>query len=218
MKRVEVKIGDKYGRLTVVSELSKKNGDRFFELRCDCGNITNVILERLRSGETKSCGCLKKEIGKLLITHGESRNMANTVEYKTWCSMKDRCYNKNNPKYKNWGGRGIIVCDEWINSYETFLSDMGRKPLPELSIERKDVNKNYCKENCIWGDDEQQRNNRTDSHFIEYLGEIKTVAQWAKLYNISTSNFHTRLKSCNFNLEIYNLKWQTNLTSLKETA
>ena len=189
---------------------------------CECGLVKEYLFQNILQGRTRSCGCFNLEKTKeRSVTHGESFSVGNSAEYRTWKSIRMRCYSINSQSYDYYGGRGICMSDEWRNSYVAFLNDMGRKPIVEnvrYSIERKNVNGNYCKENCYWGDDEIQANNKTTSHFIEYLGEIKTVAQWAKIYNIPTSNFHTRLKSCNFNLDIYNLKWQTNLTYLKETA
>ena len=132
--------------------------------RCDCGKKVKVKAFHLKSGHTKSCGCLRKEIakiGKHKITH----NMSKTPEYKAWNNMKNRCNNPNNKDYKDYGGRGIKVCDHWLESFENFYSDMGDKPFPKIlySIDRVDNNGDYTPENCKRTTQKQQANNRRNN-------------------------------------------------------
>lgn len=154
----------KYNRLTLIKEVEpyiwKNLKQSKFLCQCDCGEFIIVNLNHLKSGNTKSCGCLNKEKRKLpkLIKHQES-NKRRTVEYNTWVSMKQRCYNINCKDYKNYGGRGIKICDRWLNSYENFLKDMGRRPIG-YSIERLNVNGNYEPINCKWATKLEQNNNR----------------------------------------------------------
>jgi hypothetical protein len=167
MSMIDVKQGDKYGRLIIVQELeptyTKYNRMvRRFECICDCGNKWKGQLQTLRNGRTKSCGCYHKEKSKetQLINnfkHGESNKK---LEYFIWKNLKKRCNNPNNKKYKDYGGRGIKVCNEWINSYEQFIKDMGYKPSKEYSIDRINVNGNYEPSNCRWATPEQQANNK----------------------------------------------------------
>ena len=156
MRRIEVNKGERFGKLTIVKEVepyvTPSQKMRTFQLTCDCGNTTEVILNSLRKGSTTSCGC---GIGKK-ETHGLSSHYL----YKTWSRMKQRCYNPKSTRYENWGGRGIRVCDRWLNSFPNFLKDMGDRP-EGMSIDRfPDKDGNYEPDNCRWATIEQQNNNR----------------------------------------------------------
>ncbi len=158
-KKLEIKTGDKYNRLTIIGEVEQQGNNRRFNCKCDCGNETVVFLGNLRRNNhtTTSCGCYNKEMTrKTHTTHG----MINTSEYTSWEGMKQRCYNPNNPRYNDWGGRGIKVCDRWLNSFENFIEDMGMKPEKEYSIDRIDNNGNYEPGNCRWTDIFTQNNNQ----------------------------------------------------------
>jgi hypothetical protein len=157
--RLDIKTGDRYNRLTIIREVEPqiiKNFARIrrrFECKCDCGNIWIGNLFALRNGTTKSCGCYNLE---KKTTH----NKKHTKEYRVWLNMKTRCYNPKDISYKNYGGRGIRVCDRWINSFENFYTDIGPKPNPEYSIDRIDVNGNYEPSNCKWSTIIEQNMNR----------------------------------------------------------
>lgn len=127
--------------------------------KCDCGNIIPVVISSLNSGNTQSCGCFRLErIKEAVTTHGEGRS----TEYIAWGNMIQRCTNPNNPEYINYGGRNITICEEWKNSFETFLNDMGRKPDKKFSLDRIDNNKGYYKENCRWTNCSIQAINQRD--------------------------------------------------------
>jgi hypothetical protein len=122
-------------------------------------------------------------------THGMSR----TPEYQAWGAMFTRCYNTSVPKYKHYGGRGIVVCDRW-RSFEVFLADMGSRPSPKHSLDRIDVNGNYEPTNCRWATMVMQVNNKRTNHFIT-LGDVTlTIAQWARKLRLSQSTIFRRLK------------------------
>jgi hypothetical protein len=215
--KVEIKLGDKYGMLTILRQLENKKNvhDRIVEVRCDCGNIIEVFFGNLIKETRKSCGCLTPLIiSKAKKTHGES----NGSEYNIWAGMKQRCYDKNISCYKNYGGRGITVCDEWINSYETFLKDMGRKPTNKHSIDRKDVNANYSKDNCKWSTTKEQANNTRTNVLIEYLGETKTIAQWAEIYKQKYYTFRRQLIRCEHDLQLVVDRWYPNFNYLKQAV
>lgn len=152
-------IGDKFGRLTVIEEVFILNDKAKYTVRCDCGTEKVVDRVALISGATKSCGCLSAELSsqrKTNLTHG----MSGTPIYNAWLSMRRRCYLEGSTGYENYGARGIKVCDSWLESFENFYEDMGDIPYDGASIERKDVNKDYDLENCIWADKTTQCFNR----------------------------------------------------------
>lgn len=159
-RKPRVHPGDVFGRLTVIEGAGQgKRGKRMSRCQCECGNIHIASNNGLRTGRTRSCGCLREEGRRLLTrTHGESsRNR--TVEYCAWAGMLGRCRNPRNAKWEHYGGRGIAVCERW-QSYENFLADMGRKPSPQHSLDRIDVDGDYTPENCRWATATEQRCNQ----------------------------------------------------------
>ena len=168
----------KFGRLTVLRRAgSTKRGQAQWLCQCDCGSDPKVIVGScLRNGHTQSCGCIHKEgLSNLRATHRESH----TRLYNIWKSIKARCYNSNNHAYDRYGGRGIVMCDEWKHNYVSFRDwalDNGYDN--SLSIDRIDVNGIYSPQNCRWADDYMQANNKRDNHNIEINGEVKTMKEW----------------------------------------
>lgn len=159
-KEIELDFNQKYGRLTLivcVDDKSKKGV--VWSCRCDCGKKIRVQAYNLASGAIKSCGCKRNEGG--VKTHG----MRNIPEYKAWENMKQRCYNTRDKRYKNWGGRCIKVCEQWLNSFENFYADLGPKPFPKIlySLDRVNNDGDYTPENCCWATQKQQQNNRRNS-------------------------------------------------------
>jgi len=151
--------GERFGRLTVVRETTKSScGSIRWECICDCGKAHIVYSCHLRSGHTKSCGCLYVETAiKTFTTHGKS----NTPEHVCWMDMVSRCYSKNNQSYHRYGGRGITVCKRWRNNFINFLNDMGLKPNPKLTIERIDNDGDYRPGNCKWETHAIQNRNKS---------------------------------------------------------
>lgn len=180
--------GKKFSKLTPIKKIPKLNGvGRIWECLCDCGKITNVSTGNLLNGNTKSCGCYKKFIGSQRKTHGQS-STNKTSEYQAWKGMKYRCYNKNGDHYHIYGARGIVVCDRWVNSFENFIADMGKKPTSKHSLDRIDNNGNYSPENCRWATDFEQRRNNSRNHWIEYKGKKMVVSDLAEILKTKHSN------------------------------
>ena len=150
-------------------------GEGRWNCRCECGSSKIVLSGNLRKGATKSCGCLNKEVH---VTHGMNR----TPIYFIYHSMKSRCYNKNDKNYHNYGGRGIAVCDRWLESIENFVYDMGDKPTPSHSIDRIDNDGNYTPYNCKWSTPREQvlnrrmQNNNTSG--VRGVSMYKRTGQW----------------------------------------
>lgn len=164
MRAVEM-IGRRFGRLVVVE---KAGVDRWkhltWRVACDCGETRIVEGNSLRTGNTTSCGCLRLErvkvaLSKAHTTHGDSRPGHRTKEYLAWSSMKSRCLNSHHRAFKNYGKRGITVCRRWVDSFEHFLSDMGRCP-PGLTLERINNDEGYFPKNCKWATRSEQNKNR----------------------------------------------------------
>lgn len=174
--------GQRFGRLTVISRAENSNsGKSRWLCRCDCGNECVVHSLSLRSGNTKSCGCLRSEVSqKKATTHGLSK----TSLFHVWWAMKSRCANPNNKAYKNYGGRGISVCSEWQDSEPFFEWAFANGYRKGLTIERIDVNGNYEPNNCKWASAKEQARNKTNSRIIEIDGVLKPLAQWCEEYDI----------------------------------
>jgi len=189
-------IGRRYGRLVVISrEPDGKHRMRRWLCRCDCGTLTVTSQACLRRGDTKSCGCLARE---LLIkrnekgTHGES--CPPTKEYTAWCSIKERCFNRNTKDYILYGARNIRICKRWRNSYVNFLSDVGRAPSPEYTLGRIDNDGNYEPDNVRWETQRQQSNNRRNNHFVTINNKIRTLTEWSRISGVKWNTIVYRLK------------------------
>lgn len=173
-------VGRKYGKLTILEKLDARyecanKKSTFWKCQCDCGKIAELPGRLMLSGNTKSCGCYHREFK---ITHGKSRGKSRA--YTSWADMKARCLNPNSEVYNYYGGRGILICDEWLK-FENFISDMGEPPTPTHTLDRKNTNGNYEPSNCRWATKEEQSNNTRRSLFVEYNNQRKTVAQWARI-------------------------------------
>lgn len=157
--------GRRFGRLVVTAFAGVRDGGwAIWHARCDCGNQVIARSQCLRNGSTRSCGCLASEITikrnrATAKWAGEAMRM--TPEYRAWSSMKRRCYDPGVEKYKLYGGRGIVVCDRWRESYSAFLTDMGRRPSPRHSLDRfPNRDGNYEPSNCRWATASEQNSNR----------------------------------------------------------
>lgn len=153
-----------------------------------CGNEFKTTVWLIKSGRTKSCGCARHNKDK--ITHGKTK----TKEFDIWRGMINRCNYKTMQSYKYYGGIGIKVCDEWVNSFETFLIDMGERPTPKHTLDRIDPKGDYCKENCRWATRKEQQRNRRGSLFLEYNGKTKPLAEWIEISGLKVGRVRARLR------------------------
>lgn len=179
--------GKRFGRLVVLHPCGSKGHSALWLCLCDCGMHTEVPGPQLRSGNTKSCGCYKKDVQEI---HGEHRS----PEYKVWSAMIDRTTNPNHEYFHHYGGRGIAVCDRWKTSLALFIEDMGRRPSKGYSLDRIDNNGHYEPENCRWANWKEQQRNRRNNRYLTYNGETRCMSDWAEHLGIGKSVLHARLR------------------------
>lgn len=189
--------GQRFGRWTVL-RLDHNNaprGEARWICRCDCSTLRSVSGHDLRSGKSNSCGCLKRELAssrmKLNPNYGESQTRLYTV----WTNMKSRVRNPNDPAYSDYGGRGIQICEEWMDfqKFKRWAIESGYND--SLTIDRVDVNGDYCPENCRWTTRTVQNNNTRRNHTLTVNGRTMTVAEWAKETGVSRLTLHQRIKN-----------------------
>jgi len=189
--------GNTYSRLTVVSEAESRWNKAMWNCQCECGNTSIVSTGDLRSGHTKSCGCLSSDITKERNT---THSMSKTPTYKVWVDMKSRCNNINDTAYSRYGGRGIGVCDRWDDSFESFYQDVGERPIG-LTIDRIDNNGNYSPDNCKWSTRFEQSINRSVARWITFNGITKTAIEWSRTLGGSRSLISNRLDRYGWSIE-----------------
>lgn len=194
--------GRRYERLTVVRQDGRIHNRPAWLCRCDCGKEVRANAGELNAGRAESCGCLHRQrvskmLSELKTTHGGS----GTRLYTVWNAMKRRGFNEHCKEYPLYGGRGIVVCDEWRESFEAFRDwaigagyDV-QAPRGQCTIDRIDVNGNYCPENCRWATQSEQCNNRQKNHFLDIRGEKKTIAAWSKVSGIPSHTIYDRIRS-----------------------
>ena len=190
--------GQKFNRLTAISKIENSNSKKARWLcKCDCGNFTEASGDNLRTGNVKSCGCLIAYNNKQRATHRKS----NTRLYNTWRNMKARCNCKTNPRYKDYGARGISIYDEWQtfeNFYEWAISNGYNE---NLTIDRINVNKNYEPNNCRWIPLSKQAYNKRDSLIFNINGEKKCLAEICKDYNVKYTTIYRRITIQKMNIQ-----------------
>lgn len=206
MPELTIKPGQKFGRLTVIEKgatyySGKEKHPRFKWLcKCDCGNTTNVCTTELKYGKVSSCGCYRKEHTRKFATkHGFSHTRLYEIRQK----MIDRCYKPNTTYYCNYGGRGIKVCEEWLESFENFKAWADKSGYADnLTIERKDNDGNYCPENCTWITKAEQNRNRRTSHFVTYKGDKLLLSELSRLIGIAPITIKKYEQQYNYNYDL----------------
>lgn len=194
-KRALDLLNQKHGRLTVIERAGKVRTEVQWSVMCDCGTLDVATSNQLVHGKKTQCRECSR-LSKIARTtkHGHTTwKGTKPLTYAVWAAMRDRCNNKNNKGYQNYGARGIKVCPEW-DDYSVFLSDMGDPGPGELSIDRVNNDGNYCKENCKWTDRVTQANNRRNNSTYEYEGKVYTLKQLSDLTGVPYRSLQYRLK------------------------
>lgn len=199
MKHPLILPGQEFGHLIVLQLASRdRHRNALWDCICNCGQRTVVSQTCFRrEPPQRSCGCLRVEIGSRSKTHGLSKS----AEHGVWSGMKKRVLNPQHEHFAYYGGRGITVCDRWRDSFANFYADMGPRPSPKHSIERRDNDAPYAPENCYWATREEQMNNKRSNHRITYQGETLTLAKWARGKGIRYKTLWRRIVKLKWPLE-----------------
>lgn len=191
--------GLRFERLVVLHRSSVKGQGRVrFLCKCDCGNLVEVLSDQLKSGKTKSCGCLQKERAS---QSNKAHGLSTTPEYIAWRDMVNRCCNENHKSYHHYGGRGIKVCDRRLNSFENFIVDMGLRPGKHFELDRKENNGNYEPGNCRWTTCTINQRNKRTNPLITYKNETKTASEWSEITGIACNVIANRIARYNWSVE-----------------
>ena len=194
-KQTDIK-GMRFGKLTVICDEHRKGTHTMCLCACECGNEKLIRKSSLTSGNTMSCGCERNRKSSeraacLNFKHGGE----GTRLYKIWVGMRARCQNPSDEHYKNYGGRGITVCPEWSDDFVPFRDwAISNGYRDDLTVDRIDVNGNYCPENCRWANAKEQANNRRNNKLYTMRGETKTVAQWTEILGVTRNCANRILK------------------------
>ncbi len=192
-KNPPMEAGQRYGRLVAVNFVERRGKHKLpvWLFRCECGNATYAFVGNVRKGHTASCGCLHNEqFGDARRKHGMSKT---SPEYNVWILMKRRCYNQKDGSYHRYGGRGIRVCDRWINDFSNFIADMGLRPSPDHSIDRINFDGNYEPNNCRWATQKEQQRNKSSNRMITFMGVAMSMMEASERSGISYNLIRTRI-------------------------
>lgn len=190
MRGITILPGARFGRWTAIAEVRSRRRTKI-TVRCDCGTVRDVQKYSLIRGDSQSCGCYQAERRiEAHTTHGGSK----TAEYRVWCHMIGRCYNRTDSAYEKYGGRGIEVSERWRESFNAFLVDMGDRPSSKHSIERKDNDGPYSPDNCVWATDAQQARNRRSTQWVILGGEKMTTTEAEKKLGLSRGCVYMRAR------------------------
>lgn len=191
--------GQRFGRLVVIGVDDRKTRKTYFYCQCDCGNVKSIRSDGLLSGAVKSCGCLKREQDRTNLTANHKHKMSHTRPYEIWQGMKGRCYNPHDARYDRYGGRGITVCDEWLNDFSAFYKwALENGYADDLTIDRIDNDKGYSPNNCRWATAETQCRNRATNIKITIGNATKTLTEWCKIFEVDFMTVYARYRRNGF--------------------
>lgn len=190
-----VMVGERFARWTVLSPGLRSRGGLAARCRCECGEERVIPECRLKTGGSKSCGCYSADTSrKRKLTHGHGTRGARLPEYRVWEAMKRRCLRPTDKNYRNYGARGISVCERWLASFDAFLSDMGMRPSPDHQIDRVNNDGNYEPANCRWATRSEQCRNRRTTRLVEYQGRTQCVLSWCEELGLNFAVVRARLQ------------------------
>ncbi len=192
-------LNQRFNRLTVIAETDRKwSNSTLYLCRCVCGNEVFTTKYKLLDGHTKSCGCFKRENTSIVKS---KHRMTKTPEFKAWCEMRQRCYNAKLKTYHHYGGRGIKVCQRWLDAFQNFIDDMGARPTLKHSLDRIDVNGDYEPANCRWATSLQQNGNRRDTTKYLHKGEERSLTEIARMEGIQQQTLFYRVRRVGLTIE-----------------
>lgn len=186
--------GQRFGRWLALSRDSFRNRS-MWTCRCACGQKRSVSLSDLRSGKSVSCGCFKSETARThFVTHGHASALGNRApEYRVWSHIKDRCHNPKQARYADYGGRGVVMCSRWRQSYEAFIEDVGRRPSSRHSLDRIDNDGNYAPGNVRWATAFEQAQHTRRTRLLTTNGRTQTLSSWARELGLAPATLTKRL-------------------------
>lgn len=194
MRRLVIASGTRFGRWVVVGEAAHRGRARTFSVVCECGATGRVALTDLRSGQSRSCGCLNREVARIASRrHGETVNGKMSAEYRTWRGIWRRCTDTTFIGYRDYGGRGISVCERWA-LFANFLADMGRRPSRNHSIDRIDNDADYGPDNCRWATRSEQGRNKRSNRLLEARGRTLPLAAWCEETGLKPDTITERIR------------------------
>lgn len=192
--------GQRFGRWVVLGNAGRdKNGLTQWLCRCDCGNEVVVLGINLKKGRTQSCGCLQRE---QMVAKKTTHGLRFTRLYRIWSHIKDRCLRETCRNYKDYGGRGITICDKWLHDFQAFYDwAMSHGYRDDLTIDRINVDGNYCPENCRWVTMLTQAGNKQNTKYIEFNGETHTLKEWSAIVGIPRDKLYDRIYAKKWSIE-----------------
>jgi len=201
MYKYEASAGEKYGRLTLIKETVRTSKKHMWLCKCDCGKTVEVSIYQLKDGICKSCGCLRDEIATQRCYDMSRHSMARTRMYNVWGGMIARCGNPNSKDYRNYGGRGIKVCDDWKDFCKFHEWAIANGYEDNLSIDRINVNGNYEPNNCRWIPLREQNANKRNNVLVEYKGETHCLREWSKILGKPYVTLHRRIRKHGWSID-----------------
>lgn len=184
-------LGKKSGYVTAIEILFNEKDGSCLLCECVCGKKIKKRITRFNNGKNISCGCMNS------VTHG----LAKSPEYRIWAGMIHRCGNSNHPYFEHYGGRGITVCDKWLNSFESFISDMGKRTSKNHSLDRINNDGNYEPNNCRWATNLEQGRNTSKNVRITHNGKTQTLSEWCEELSIAPATLGYRLNKAGWDVE-----------------